>query len=247
MTNKNLIIGSDLLANVIHSEYRILSVLKRFKIDLGFGDHNISEICRKNKVNEDFFLEIINIYLDQSYFPTKRLKSFSIKLITEFLEQSHNYYNNEKILSIESKIEKLEWNGPDHERNLEVLKKFFNQYKNEVKEHTDHEERVVYPYAEFIEESSNSKEIPGDVSERMKKYSITNYAQEHNDIEEKLDDLKNIIIKYLPAPKNQSTLHEILNDLFLLQNDLNNHGRIEEKILVPKILDMEEKLKLKIK
>ena len=41
-------------------------------------------------------------------------------------------------------------------------------------------------------------------------------------------------------------MHEILNDLFLLENDLNNHGRIEEKILVPKILEMEEKLRNKI-
>lgn len=246
MINKNLIKGNDRLADVIHSEYKILSVLKRFNILLGFGDACISEICLKNEVNEDFFLEIINIYFDKTYFPTKRLKSFSIRLITDFLERSHNYYNNEKILSIESKIEKLEWNGPDHKRNLDILKKFFNQYKKEVREHTNHEEEVVYPYAEFIEDSCKNDEKPEIYLAQMKKYSITNYAQEHDDIEEKLTDLKNIIIKYLPAPKEQSILHDMLNELYLLQNELNNHSRIEEKILVPKILEMEEKLKSKI-
>jgi regulator of cell morphogenesis and NO signaling len=247
MLHKNLIKGNDLLADVIHAEYETLSALKRFKIPLGFGDASISQICESFGISEDFFLEIINIYYDKSYFPTNRLKSFSIRLITDFLIKSHKYYNDEKILSIESKIEKLEWNSPDHERNLAILKKFFNQYKNEVKEHTDHEEEVVYPYAIFVEESFKNDEKPQVYLERMKDYSITNYAQEHDDIEEKLTDLKNIIIKYLPAPTMQNTLHEILNELFLLQNDLANHGRIEEKILVPKILEMEDKLRSKSK
>ncbi len=246
MTLKGLKRGSDRMAEVIHTDYSVLSILKRFHIDLGFGDASISEICKKYEINEDFFLEIINISLDESYFPAKKMQSFSIKLITDFLKKSHHYYNNEKILSIKSKIEKLKWDGPDNERNLSILKKFFNEYKNEVKTHTNQEEEKVYPYATYIEESFLNNENIESCIEQMKHYSITDYAKEHDDIEEKLTDLKNIIIKYLPVPKDQNILHEILNELFLLQNDLNNHARIEEKILVPKILEMEEKLKNKV-
>ncbi len=247
ISKKNLIKGSDMLTGLIHADYRALSVLKRFDIALGFGDMTISEICQKNGINEAFFLEIINIYLDKTYFPANRMQSFPTRLITDFLKSSHKYYNIEKIPAIESKIEKLKWKGPDHHRNFSILKKFFDQYKNEVKEHTDREEEVVYPYALFIEESCQHMTNKEDCAAKMNEYSITNYTQEHDDIEEKLTDLKNIIIKYLPAPKEQMTLHEILIELFLLQNDLNHHGRIEEKILVPKILEMEEKLKSKLK
>jgi len=245
MNIKKHISGEDILAEVIHTDYKILSVLKRFGIHLGFGDAGISDICKNYGINENFFLEIINIYLDKSYFPAKKMQSFSIRLITDFLKSSHYYYNVDKIPSIKSKIEQLEWKGPEHERNFSILMQFFNQYKNEVKTHTDQEEEKVYPYAIFIEESCVQNKNIETCLNRMKEYSITDYAKEHDDIEEKLTDLKNIIIKYLPAPKDQSILHEILNDLFLLENDLNNHGRIEEKILVPKILEMEEHLKSK--
>jgi regulator of cell morphogenesis and NO signaling len=247
MEQKSLIKGNARLAEVIHANYKILSVLNRFRIKLGFADSSISEICSKYEINEDFFLELINIYLDKSYFPAKKMQSFSIMLIVDFLKRSHQFYNNEKIISIESKIEKLEWTGPDNDRNLSILKKFFNQYKNEVKTHTEHEEKTVYPYAVYIEESCKNIENVQNCLQRMHDYSITNYAQEHDDIEEKLYDFKNIIIKYLPPPKEQNILHEILNELFLLQNDLSNHARIEEKILVPKIMEMEEKLKAKLK
>lgn len=245
---KNLLIkGQDLLTDIIHTDYRALSVLKRFDILLGFGDATISEICHKNKINEVFFLDIINIYLDKTHFPASRMQLFPIRLITDFLKKSHEYYNIEKIPAIEHKINSLQWDDDNHDRNLSILKKFFDQYKNEVKEHTDNEENVVYPYAIFIEESCKFLENKNECINRMNQYSITDYTKEHDDIEEKLSDLKNIIIKYLPAPKEQQTLHEILTDLFLLENDLSHHGRIEEKILVPKILEMENELKTKIK
>lgn len=77
---------------------------------------------------------------------------------------------------------------------------------------------------------------------KMKEYSITNYAEEHNNIEEKLTDLKNIIIKYLPPADNQDVVFRILQKLFKLENDLNYHAAIEERILVPKIMAMEKKL-----
>jgi regulator of cell morphogenesis and NO signaling len=247
MINKGLITAKDSLADVILTEYKILSVVKRFNIPLGFGDRNISEVCAFHGINEDFFLEIVNIYFDESYLPSKKIKSFSISLITDFLIQSHKYYNEEKIVLIESKIENLGWNGADHKRNHSIIQKFFNEYKNEVKAHTEHEEKKVYPYAIFIDESVARKEKPEVYFKRMNEYSITNYAQEHDDIEEKLTDLKNIIIKYLPAPNEQNILHEILTELFILQNDLSKHARIEERILVPKILEMEEELKSKSK
>ncbi len=246
MKNTSLIKANHILANVIHSDFNLLSVIKRFDIKLGISDRTIKEICDDYSINVDFFLEILNAYHDKNYFAAIKLQSFSIQLIVNFLKSSHHYYNNEKILSIELQIQKLEWDSPDHERNLTILKKFFNEYKNEVKAHTGHEEETVYPYAVFIEESCSKNVIIEECISKMQNYSITNYAKEHDNIEEKLKDLKNIIIKYLPPPSNQNILYEILSELFLLEKDLSDHARIEEKILVPKILEMEEILKQKI-
>jgi len=164
-------------------------------------------------------------------------------MIVNFLKQSHTYYNEDMIPAIEELIHKLEWNGEDHERHLKILKNFFNDYREEVKAHTKQEEETVYPYTVFIEESCIENKNIEECYKKMQKYSITNYADEHNNIEEKLTDLKNIIIKYLPPSENQEIAVKILNKLFKLEKDLNHHAAIEEKILVPKILEMEKKLK----
>ena len=74
----------------------------------------------------------------------------------------------------------------------------------------------------------------------MEKYTISDYQQEHEDVEEKLYDLKNIIIKYLPSTLNTDGYNSILIKLFKLENDLNEHSRIEEKVIIPKVLEMEK-------
>lgn len=246
MRQSDLITAESSLAKAIHSDFETLTVLQRFGIKLGLGDKSISEICNIHNINTNFFLEIINIFHNKDFFPVNKLQSFSIKLIVDFLKNSHIFYNNEKIPFIESLIDELYWNTDDHNRNLSILKKFFYEYKTEVKAHTLHEEETVYPYAIYIEETCDGKHDISNCIKKMEVYSITDYEQEHEDIEEKLTDLKNIIIKYLPAPENQEVINKILFQLFRLEKDLNNHARIEEKILVPKIMEMEKNLKSKI-
>ncbi len=75
----------------------------------------------------------------------------------------------------------------------------------------------------------------------VKEYSITLYEKEHDDVEEKLNDLKNIIIKYLPTVKDQKNRFLLLKELSALENDLADHARIEDLILIPKVEILEKK------
>ena len=86
-------------------------------------------------------------------------------------------------------------------------------------------------------------EISEEIKREMSAYSITDYEEEHDDVEEKLYDLKNIVIKYLPSSSDDKPYFNILKELFTLENDLNDHSRIEDHILVPKVEAMEFTIK----
>ena len=81
---------------VLHDP-KMLIVLNRFEIKLGFGDKTIEQICNEHNINVDFFLEISNAFHDSSYFTENKLKQFSLELIVSFLSNSHNIYINKKI------------------------------------------------------------------------------------------------------------------------------------------------------
>ncbi len=228
------------MADLIHMNYFALSVLNRFGIELGFGDKSVEEVCKQNNVDLGFFLDIVNTFVDQDYFPKKHLQTFPVKLITDYLQITHNDYNDSNVPEIEELIEKMVDSNQTQKDNIVLLKKFFNEYKEELQNHINREEEVVFPYAHAIEDAFNSNKIDKSVIELMQNYSIEVFQNEHDNIEEKLFDLKNIIIKYLPQPKDVKLCKKLLHELFSLEQDLNDHARIEEKVLVPKIREMEE-------
>ncbi|HAN77684.1 MAG TPA: hypothetical protein DCQ31_07885 [Bacteroidales bacterium] len=238
-----IVTASTKLSDLILRNHNLVPVINRFGIQLGFGDHNIETICQLHQVNIHFFLEIVNSFLDQNYFPQKNLQSFPARLIVEYLSKSHRYYLEVKIPKIEQLIEQLQWNADQKDTHISLLKKFFEQYKKEVTEHIEEEELTAYPYALLIEQALGTGGISANLRNKMENYSISVYADSHDDIEEKLLDLKHIIIKYLPPPTTANSYFEVLAELFKLENDLADHSLIEEKVLMPKVREMESKLK----
>lgn len=230
------------MADVIHTNYFTLSVLNRFGIELGFGDKSILEVCNQYQVDVDFFLEIVNTFVDKDYFPKKHLQTFSIKLITDYLQKTHHYYHQVKVPEIENLINQMVDSCYTQKETLILLKKFFNDYKEELINHTHREEQIVFPYTLALEQVYGSEKPDPSSMKVLETYSIDIFQNEHDNIEEKLFDLKNIIIKYLPQPKDSKLCNKLLFELFNLEQDISDHSRIEEKVLVPKVREMEKEV-----
>lgn len=115
-------------------------------------------------------------------------------------------------------------------RPAQILQRFYSEYQKEVLNHFDYEETVAFPYINTLLNNSS-----------MKSYSISQFEKNHSNIEEKLNDLKNIIIKYLPDTGSPELLNTLLFDLFELEDDFRKHTLIEDKILVPLVEQFEQK------
>ncbi len=231
------------LADVIHHDFSLIPVINRFGIQLGFGDSTIEEICDKRSVNAEFFLTILNTYHDPQYFPKKHLQSFPASTLIEYLRKAHHYYLEQKIPEIKELISKLTEESDENKDTYRLALNFFEEYQDEFISHLDREEKFVYPYVVELEKAIEIGKVTSGLLGQMESYSINDYEDEHDNVEEKLFDLKNLIIKYLPALENNSTSYKILLELFDLEKDLREHARIEDMILVPKVEAMEFTIK----
>jgi len=227
------------MAELIHQNFEVLTVLRRFEIDLGFGERTIEEVCLDYRINPDFFMEIVNSFNDVDYFSESKLKDHDVEDILFYLKNTHRFYLTKKFPEIEQLIHELEFSD-NNTKNKQLIENFFNEYKEEFINHVQREEERIYPYITDLDKALKTRESNPVFYEKMQKYTILDYQQEHEDVEEKLYDLKNIIIKYLPTPLNPDGYNSILVKLFKLENDLNEHSRIEEKVIVPKVMEMEK-------
>ena len=230
------------LADVIHHDYNLIPVISRFGIMLGVGDGSIENICNEKNINIDFFLTILNSFHDPQYLDKNYLQSFSAILLIDYLQKTHNYYLENKIPEIEGLIKEMQSESEIDKVSYDLLQKFFEGYKNELVKHIEREENRVYPYVIDLENAVLNNDISPSILSQIKEYSITSYEAEHENVEEKLMDLKNIIIKYLPCSKYQQSRYRLLKELTVLEKDLNDHARIEDLILVPKVEILEKQV-----
>lgn len=229
------------MADLIHQNYQLLPIFNRFNIQLGFGDKSVAEICSEQGVNPDFFLEIVNSFNNKDYFPQSQLKTFSLKLIIDYIKKSHDYYLEFKIPQIEKLLcNFISQSEPENSKHIGLLEKFFKEYKEEFDAHIRNEDDVVHPYVLTLEKAYNENKITEAHRRLVEVNSINHYADEHDNIEEKLYDLKNLIIKYLPPSKDSHLTNALLIELFRLERDLNDHARIEDKVLIPKVQELEK-------
>jgi len=224
-----LFTGRMKLADLISANHELIGMLPRFGIPLGFGDKSVAEICAIHGVPPDFFLLICNVYSFDTYLPDiKDIINIDMSPLVPYLTASHNSYKNVGLPHIEYHLNRIA-DGMNNKYGT-VLKRFFAGYKNEVLEHFLYEEETVFPYINSL----INNEVNAD-------FSIRNFEQAHNNIEDKLDDLKQIIFKYMPSNTPQGDSISVVLDIFHLSADLNKHTLIENKVLVPYVKSLEKK------
>jgi regulator of cell morphogenesis and NO signaling len=244
LMNKNLPFTTNTkMADVIHMDYKLIPIIGRFGIEYGFGNKTVAEVCRDKDINVWFFLEIINSYHNHEYFPKKQLQNFDVQLIINYLSNTHTYYLTSKIPEIQEYIDEMEKKVPlEHIKNIKHLNDFFKGYQEELNEHLLKEDKIVFPYILALEQALKMKKIPDDLLYKIQNEPIEKYERNHDNIEIKLSDLKNLIIKFLPPIFCKELCQKLLTELFRLEMDLENHARIEDKVLIPKVKLIEKKL-----
>jgi len=236
-----IITHSTKMAEVIHDHIQLLPIIHRFGIRLGFGEKTVSQVCDSYGVNVDFFLETVNLFCDERYTPSKKPSSYGVDVVVTYLLKSHAYFYEEKFPSIREKIKMLE-DYPGGSEHLGLIEKFFSNYVAEFMEHIRFEDSVVFPYSVMVADGFRKGMLTPELTLSMKDYSMSLFNQQHEDIEEKLSDLRNILIKYLPPVDSGKVVTAILLELASMEKELDNHTIIEERILVPKVLAMEASL-----
>ena len=234
----NIYITADLkMSDIIFNNPYLLHLAEHFGLNVPVMDKSVKKLCEENDLNPELFLTFANLYNGVKYIPKRPLTFRDILNIIKYLKNNHKFYTEEIYPNILHTIHQMtEIN--DH-KEMALVPRFFLDYFNEVAEHLNYENDVVHPYVLSLYEQHNHP-LPNHTQGN---YSAKEYKEHHNDIEDKLNDLKNLLIKYLPYKNDQILRRKLILNLFELENDLNIHSQIEEMILIPLVSEMESQLK----
>ena len=228
---KKTFVRADMMMTELFFENpSLLLLMEHFDLDFVFSDKTVLQICNENKISKDVFISFANLYNGFGHAGIEIFSRTDIKDMLTFLRNSHQYYKNEKYPEILNLI------GLLYEKNsmpeIKMIEEYFFEYFEEVVEHLDYEDRVAFPYiSELIQKSR--------INDDKEQFSVDVYREHHTDIEFKLTELKNLLLRYIPLNNDRSLRRRLLFSLFELENDLNIHSTIEDGILIPLIKSIE--------
>jgi regulator of cell morphogenesis and NO signaling len=217
------------MSDLLKEDPSFLLTITRFGFSLGFGDKIIREVCIENKVDVHTFVSVINFIAGGYKEVNVNYKEISIDSLVLYLKNAHEFFLHFKLPLIRKKLIEALTVTINEDPYRKMILKFYDEYVTEVQKHMDYENKIVFPYTQKL--ASGIKD---------ENYNIAVFEKNHDNIESKLADLKNILMRYFPASKPNYMLNEVLFDLSACEKDLERHNMVEDLFFVPVIESLEK-------
>lgn len=216
------------MSDLIDADYRLLLLLHRLNISLGFGEKTVDAVCKANNFNADCFIFLANVQSNVPVFDIeKEFNQLPLDPFLYYLKSSHQYFLEERLPNIKRKLAMVFSSDDPALKN--IVMRFFNEYTNEVYEHMHYENEVVFPYIYSLLNKTDNET-----------YSIKVFEERHNDIEDKMSDLKQILLKYVSGSTDQLLMINILMELYMSEEELSIHTFIEDSLVIPRVKKIEK-------
>ncbi|MDO5572059.1 MAG: helix-turn-helix transcriptional regulator [Bacteroidales bacterium] len=218
------------LSDVILNETSLIPVTTRFGIHLGLGDKTIRTICKEKNLDVDFFVSILNTFIHVNYFPQNKLLSFCGTPIVDYLTKTNQSYERFLLPNIERHLNSfIERSNPEN-TSLEALRKFFQLFKKEMKTRIERDNVNIFPLVKDL-----TNKFPEEA------VVLENFDETEDVLEEKLLDMKIIMVKHLNGEYDENLCYAVLVSICNLEKDINQNNRIRNKILFPLIEALKKK------
>lgn len=225
----SLIKSNMILSEVVEQNPSLIPVINRFNIHLGLGDTRIQEICAKEEIDSEFFLAVINTFLNDEYFPEKKLLAFNASQIVDYLDKTNQYYLKFQLPNIERHLNSFIHSSGNP--SLLPIQKFVLKFREELTKRIEKDETELFPYCL---EANN--EIIAQAAERILNETQKECKTEHEDtIEALLNDLNSIMIKHISGNFDENLCYAVIFGIYSLAKDIKQHNRIRYRILYPMV------------
>jgi regulator of cell morphogenesis and NO signaling len=231
------------LSEIVKNDFHAAAVFEKFNLDFCCrGNKTISETCKIKGINsEEVINELQSLQSNNEMFESKYTE-WDLSFLIDYIINNHHEYVRRMIPVISMHLDKVaSVHGKNHPEMNEVKEKYNVVYKD-LKQHMLKEEQILFPYIKQMvkankEESKSEPPFFGTV-----KNPITMMKNEHQAAGDEMYDIRNLTNNYNPPEDACSTFKVLLKELKEFEEDLHKHVHLENNILFPKSIILEEEL-----
>jgi regulator of cell morphogenesis and NO signaling len=160
--------------------------------------------------------------------------------LAAYIIDQHHFFTKQELQRLEKLIEKvLAKHGDKHPQLFEV-QKLVRHLKQDLIPHMLKEEQVLFPYIALMEEAvSEGRAVPPPFFGTVRN-PVRMMTTEHDTAGELLKQLRSVTTHYTPPSDACVSYHTLYQALAAFEADLHQHIHLENNILFPRAIEMEE-------
>jgi regulator of cell morphogenesis and NO signaling len=229
------------LGEIVTRDFRAGAILDRYGLDYCCGGGNtLEEGCLKQGVSVAHVVSELEA-LDPG---SRETPVQDPAALIEHIVSRHHAFIRESIPPISQHLAKVVAAHGSRHPELSFIETQFARMADELTLHMTKEERVLFPYIQALAEAFAHDAAPppdmfGTVQNPIRMMEI-----EHQEAGESLRVIRELTHAYQPPPDACATYRLVLQELDAFEKDLHVHVHLENNVLFPKAVELEEKAEL---
>lgn len=231
-----------IIGDVVAKDYRAASVFDKVGIDFCCqGNRSIAEACEEINIDADKIIKDVNEAMTQRNQGGIDYRAWPLDLLADYIEKKHHRYVTQMIQEIPPYLEKIVRVHGDSHPELAEVEKQFKISMGELSKHMKKEEILYFPLVRKMVNAKNTN-TPMTPTMNSAKELIATMLQEHDHEGERFREISRLTNSYTLPEDGCNTYKITLEMLKEFQEDLHLHIHLENNILFPKSLEIEEEL-----
>ena len=202
------------------------------------GDMKLEDAIKEANIAVDYLLNDLELAISKESDENIDFSLLSVTEVSELLRSDYHDYLREKISEISTLSQKVQ--AEINDKNLAKIRELVMNMFNHLAPHMLSEEKVLFPYLEYMEHTINKGKIPKPASFGKLKKSVSTMLDDHEASAGHLDELRELTNNYTCTQKDNKLLCDYFEELRKLDQNLRMHIFIENNVLFKKARALEE-------
>ena len=229
------------VGEVVAGDFRAADVLEQFGIDFCCGGRRtLAEACRAASADPDTVVDALHA-LPAALAADDDAARWPIPRLIDFIVSVHHTYVRSAMPALTRHLAKLtEVHGSRHPELARVAA-YFDQIAVDLTQHMLKEEQVLFPYVRAL------AEVGGSRSREQSPFGtvanpIRMMEREHQEVGDAMRIIRELTRGYVAPDVGCTTYAVALAELREFERDLHRHVHLENNILFPRALVIEQRL-----
>jgi regulator of cell morphogenesis and NO signaling len=230
------------LSQIVSKNFRAAGVFEKYSLDYCCkGNKSFSEACVEKNINPEEIVAELQNTGSVSDGSSLRFNEWEPDFLVDYIINNHHSYIRGAIPIMSAHAEKIaSKHGEKYPETIEVYK-IFSRVSKDLKQHLMKEEEILFPFIKYLVKTDKL----GLKAERPYFGTIRNPINmmdaEHIGAGDSMFQIRKLTENFNPPQGACTTFITYYKELKEFEEDLHKHVYIENNVLFPKAIEMEEK------